>query len=120
MQVMKPTSSRRCRSWGSSAVRVEVDEAGTVIAKSVSFLRARHATGGHRPPVGSGSLLDTERGNTDGREMDYFPGVRGLSMSGDRERFGDGDRPALDVRRQVLAVDQLHHQGADGGRLDWP
>ena len=47
--------------------------------------------------------------------------VRGLErfgdLPGDRQRLGDRHRSALDQRRKIVALDQLHHQRADAVRF---
>ena len=53
--------------------------------------------------------------------MDDAELVRGFegigNLPGDREGVGDGNRSASDDDREVLPLDQLHHQRADCGRL---
>jgi hypothetical protein len=45
-----------------------------------------------------------------------MPARRGVERFGDlfrdRQRFVDGDRLASDALRQIIALDQLHHQRA--------
>ena len=53
--------------------------------------------------------------------MDDAVLVRGLERLGDlardRERLGERQRPARDARREVVALDELHHERADAARL---
>jgi hypothetical protein len=44
----------------------------------------------------------------------FVRGFEGLGdLSGDRKRVGERDRTAGDVHRQILALDQFHHQRGD-------